>query len=302
MICIGILAALVVNVFVPSTAWRSMFFLSVIPASILAVGMIFCPETPSWLSMKGERRAAEAVATKIWGVDGISQLSSPSTDETEALDSTDTSKPTWKEVLSNKGTQIGVIMFLLQQFSGINAIVYFSSSVFAAAGIASGSLASAAVGLINVLGTIGAASLMEKAGRKQLLKLSFTGMGLSMLLMALGLAVPSLAGVSGPIALIGTLAYVLSFAVGAGPVPGLLVPEITGDRIRGTAVALAMGSHWVCNFCVGQLFLQAVDTFGVAGVYAFFAVICALTVMFVSKEVVETKGKSFKDIELALAA
>jgi len=100
--------------------------------------------------------------------------------------------------------------------------------------------------------------------------------------------------------LLGTLFYVLSFAAGAGPVPGLLVPEITGDRIRGTAVALAMGSHWVCNFCVGQLFLQAVDAIGVAGVYAFFAGVCALALFYISKEVVETKGRSLKDIELAM--
>jgi MFS family permease len=216
------------------------------------------------------------------------------------LKATENARISWKEVINNKGAQIGVVMFLLQQFSGINAIVFFSSSVFASAGITSGALASAAVGLINVIGTVGAASFMDRAGRKQLLKLSFTGMGLSMLIMALGLALPSLAPIAGSIALLGTLVYVLCFAAGAGPVPGLLVPEITGDRIRGTAVALAMGSHWVCNFFVGQMFLPAVSMFGVAGVYTFFAAVCALAVIFVSKQLVETKGKSLKEIEIEM--
>lgn len=297
MICIGILAALLVNVFIPAASWRAMFVLSALPAALLAVGMAFCPESPSWLSLQGESHAAEAVATKLWGENGTSQLGH--TGVSEMLQSRESS-PSWAEAFQSKGAKIGVIMFLLQQFSGINAIVYFSSSVFASAGISSGALASAAVGLINVIGTVGAASLMDRAGRKELLRLSFTGMGLCMFAMALGLALPSLAPISGSIALFGTLAYVLCFAAGAGPVPGLLVPEITGDRIRGTAVALAMGSHWVCNFFVGQLFLPAVSAFGVAGVYMFFATVCLLAVAFVNSQVVETKGKSLKEIEAAM--
>ena len=296
MICIGILAALVVNVFIPATSWRAMFLLAALPAAILGCGMLFCPESPSWLSMKGESHAAEAVAMKLWGEQGLSQLGDVGNEPLEIKEKS----PSWSEAIKSKGAQIGVIMFLLQQLSGINAIVYFSSSVFASAGITSGALASAAVGLINVFGTVGAASLMEKAGRKQLLRLSFTGMGICMLLMAMGLALPILAPISGAIALFGTLGYVLCFAAGAGPVPGLLVPEITGDRIRGTAVALAMGSHWVCNFFVGQLFLPAVSAFGVASVYTFFAFMCAAAVWFTSEQVVETKGKSLKEIETAM--
>jgi hypothetical protein len=69
-------------------------------------------------------------------------------------------------VAGNRGARVGVGLFLLQQLAGINGIVYFSSAVFARAGIASGALASAAVGLVNVLGTVAAASLMDRAGRK----------------------------------------------------------------------------------------------------------------------------------------
>lgn len=90
-------------------------------------------------------------------------------------------------------------------------------------------------------------------------------MGICMLSMALGLVIPALSALSGPIALIGTLGYIIAFAMGAGPVPGLLVPEITPAKIRGRAVALAMGAHWVCNFVIGQVFLPAVEAFGVAG-------------------------------------
>lgn len=75
----------------------------------------------------------------------------------------------WAETfkgVNGKLVAIATSLFFIQQFSGINAIVYFSSSVFRDAGIPSEALASASVGLINVLGTIVAASLMDKQGRK----------------------------------------------------------------------------------------------------------------------------------------
>jgi len=297
LICVGILGALLVNVAIPATAWRSMFVISAVPAALLGLGMLACPESPVWLSLSGQRAAAESIAVRLWGREGLAQLGGDKREHPGT-----SAKPQWKEVLASRGAKIGVIIFLLQQFSGINAIVYFSSSVFAKAGVTSGALASAAVGAVNVAGTVAAAGLMEKAGRKQLLTLSFSGMGVSMLAMALGLALPGLAPVAGPIALVGTLSYILSFAMGAGPVPGLLVPEITAAKIRGRAVALAMGSHWVCNFVVGQVFLDAVNAMGVAGVYTFFAAVCLMAVIFVSRSVVETKGRSLEDIERAMAA
>jgi hypothetical protein len=137
---------------------------------------------------------------------------------------------------------------------------------------------------------------------RQLLTLSFAGMGICMIAMALGMILPALSSVAGSVALAGTLGYILCFAAGAGPVPGLLVPEITPSRVRGRAVALAMGTHWVCNFVIGQAFLPVVTAVGVAGAYTFFASVCAAAVAFVGRFVVETKGKSLEDVERAMAA
>ncbi len=260
MICIGILAALMVNVMIPASSWRTMMMLAAVPALLLGLGMSACPESPV----------------------------SPSGDSAQ--------KMSWSEAFSSKGARIGMVLFLCQQFAGINAIVYFSSAVFKSAGIQSDALASAAVGVINVLGTVGAASLIEKTGRKDLLRLSFVGMGACMLTMSLGLAVPAFSSISGILSFVGTLAYVLCFAMGAGPVPGLLTAELVGDRLRGTAVAMAMATHWVCNFAIGQLFLPAVSAFSVAGVYGFFAVVCGLAVVYVQGSVPETKGRELGDV------
>ena len=105
------------------------------------------------------------------------------------------------------------------------------------AGIQNAATASAAIGLVNVVGTIIAGSLIEKAGRVQLLTVSFTGMCISMFAMVAGRSLPQLASSAGTIAFAGTVAYVLSFALGAGPVPGLLVPEINTEQMRGEHMA-----------------------------------------------------------------
>jgi sugar porter (SP) family MFS transporter len=285
LICIGILAALMVNVVIPSTAWRSMFALSALPAIGLALGMVVCPETPSYLASAGRRAEADVVARRLWGP-GTGTHSEQS-DGPIPTDSNFLAPAGWKEVLAAPTAKIGVILFLLQQFAGINAIVYFSSAVFAKAGVTSGTLASAVVGVVNVLGTIFAAGLIDKTGRKILLTWSFAGMGISMLAMALGLSTAA----SSTIAVLGTVAYIAAFAMGAGPVPGVLVPEVNPARVRGRAVALAMGAHWLSNFAIGQLFLSAVAAVGVAWVYAAFAVVCFLAVWYVERGVVETKGR-----------
>ncbi|KAG4927299.1 hypothetical protein JHK85_053785 [Glycine max] len=85
----------------------------------------------------------------------------------------------WFDLFSSryrKVVSVGATLFLLQQLVGINTTVYYSTSVFRSAGIASDAAASALVGASNVFGTIVASSLMDKKGRKRLLITSFSGM------------------------------------------------------------------------------------------------------------------------------
>jgi len=297
MICLGILGALCINVALPATDWRLMFKVAVVPAIVLFLGMLASPESPVYLLGKGQTEEAKKVATNLWGADGPTQLGSPK--------SGDQKQGGWGDLFSpayRKGVLIGCVLFVFQQFSGINAIVYFSSSVFKKAGIASGALASAAVGATNVLGTLFATGMIEKAGRKQLLNQSYTGMAITMLVMAAGFGLPALAAYSGTIALVGTLLYILSFAVGAGPVSGLIVPEINNAVVRGNAVSAAMVTHWICNVAIGQNFMAAVDNYGIHSVYAFFGVCCLAAVAYVNANVPETKGKSFEQIQAEMAA
>lgn len=124
---------------------------------------------------------------------------------------------------------------------------------------------------------------------------------LSMLVLSLALSWSPLAPYSGTLAVLGTVSYILSFSLGAGPVPGLLLPEIFGARIRAKAVALSLGVHWICNFMIGLFFLNVVQKFGVSTVYLFFSAVCAAAIAYVGGNVVETKGRSLEDIERELS-
>ncbi|KDD76650.1 sugar transporter [Helicosporidium sp. ATCC 50920] len=183
-----------------------------------------------------------------------------------------------------------MVLYLLQQFGGINAITYFSTSILQAAGVRSATLGSAALGACSCAATVAAAGLIDRLGRRRLLELSYGGMALSALLIGLALhwqqAWPTL---SSGVTLGATVAYILAFGVGSGPVTGLLVPELVPARLRARGVSLAFASHWVCNFVVGQCFLPAADRWGVATLFFFFAAVCGLATKFVSFTLVGDK-------------
>ncbi|KAI3885335.1 hypothetical protein MKW98_002727 [Papaver atlanticum] len=303
-ICVGILAALVAGLPLAGNPlwWRTMFGVAVVPSVLLALGMAMCPESPRWLFQQGRTADAERAIKTLWGKERVAEVmhdlraGSQGSVEPEAG---------WFDLFSSrywKVVSVGAALFLFQQLAGINAVVYYSTSVFRSAGIASDVAASALVGASNVFGTAIASSLMDKQGRKSLLVTSFSGMAASMLLLSLSFSWKVLAPYSGNLAVIGTVLYVLSFSLGAGPVPALLLPEIFASRIRAKAVALSLGMHWVSNFVIGLYFLSVVNKFGIGSVYLGFAMVCILAVVYIASNVVETKGRSLEEIERALTS
>ncbi|CAD5331834.1 unnamed protein product [Arabidopsis thaliana] len=299
-ICIGILAALIAGLPLAANPlwWRTMFGVAVIPSVLLAIGMAFSPESPRWLVQQGKVSEAEKAIKTLYGKERVVELvrdlsaSGQGSSEPEAG---------WFDLFSSRYWK-GAALFLFQQLAGINAVVYYSTSVFRSAGIQSDVAASALVGASNVFGTAVASSLMDKMGRKSLLLTSFGGMALSMLLLSLSFTWKALAAYSGTLAVVGTVLYVLSFSLGAGPVPALLLPEIFASRIRAKAVALSLGMHWISNFVIGLYFLSVVTKFGISSVYLGFAGVCVLAVLYIAGNVVETKGRSLEEIELALTS
>ncbi|XP_004492955.1 plastidic glucose transporter 4-like [Cicer arietinum] len=301
-ICIGILAALVAGLPLEGNPiwWRTMFGIAVVPSILLALGMAICPESPRWLYQHEKISEAEKAIKTLYGKEVVASFMQ---DLSEASQCSSEPEAAWLELFSSrywKVVSVGAALFLFQQFAGINAVVYYSTSVFRSAGIASDVAASALVGASNVFGTVVASSLMDRKGRKSLLITSFSGMAASMLLLSVSFSWKVLAPYSGTLAVLGTVLYVLSFSLGAGPVPALLLPEIFASRIRAKTISLSLGTHWISNFVIGLYFLSVVNKFGISTVYLGFSTVCLLAVLYIAGNVVETKGRSLEEIERAL--
>ncbi|KAK6944959.1 Major facilitator, sugar transporter-like [Dillenia turbinata] len=320
--CLGILSSLLIGIPVKEIAgwWRVCFWMSIIPAAILAVAMMFCAESPHWLYKKGRSAEAEVEFEKLLGGlhvrTAMAELS-----KADRGDDTDTVK--FSDLFYGRHFKvvfIGSALFFLQQLSGINAVFYFSSAVFKSLGI-SPNLGNGFIGIANLMGSLIASPLMDKVGRKLLLLLSFLGMAIAMIIQVAaaspyvtdpgamylsvgGMLLPKSEGIFESCFTVKSETYmcsfVLTFALGAGPVPALLLPEIFPNRIRAKAMAVCMTVHWVVNFFVGLLFLRLLEVLGRQLLYSVLATDCLIAVAFVKKNVVETKGRSLQEIEIAL--
>ncbi|CAM0951256.1 unnamed protein product [Alopecurus aequalis] len=300
--CIGIIAALSLGI--PSESdphwWRTMLYAACVPGFLIVLGMQFAVESPRWLAKVGRLDDARKVVENIWGASEVEKAM----EEMKAVVVNDDSQASWSELLdepSNRVALIGGSLFFLQQFAGINGVLYFSSLTFRDVGITSGILASLYVGITNFGGALVASNLMDKQGRKNLLIGSYLGMAFSMFLIVFSISFPLDEGVGHTLSITGTLLYIFTFALGAGPVTGIIIPELSSARTRSKVMGFSFTVHWICNFVVGLYFLELVKLFGVGAVYAGFGGVSLLTALFAYNFIVETKGRSLEEIELSLS-
>ncbi|KAK8954688.1 putative plastidic glucose transporter 1 [Platanthera zijinensis] len=302
--CLGIIAAL--SLALPSESdpnwWRSLFLIASGPGLLLMLGMQFAAESPRWLCKVGRLADAESVICNLWGETDVENSMKEIMYVTgNIIDS----KAAWLDLLvepHRKVAFIGGSLFILQQLSGINGVLYFSSLTFSDVGVTSGSLASLYVGITNFTGALIALYLMDKQGRKKLLVGSYLGMAFSMFIVALAIVSPVEEDLSHTLSVVGSLMYIFSFALGAGPVTGLVIPELSSAQMRSKIMAFSFSIHWICNFLVGLFFLDLVEKFGVAPVYGAFGAVSICSAIFATYFVVETKGRTLEEIEMSLAS
>ncbi|GMP53888.1 hypothetical protein CsSME_00019213 [Camellia sinensis var. sinensis] len=299
--CLGIIASLILGS--PSENdphwWRTILYIASVPGFILSLGMQFAVDSPRWLCKVGRLEDAKEVIRNLWGPSEVNKA----IEEFQSVNRNDDLESRWLELLEQPHTRVAFIggaLFILQQFAGINGVLYFSSLTFQDVGITSGALASLFVGLTNFAGTLGALYLMDKQGRKRLMIGSYLGMAISMFLVVYAISSPMDEELGHNLSILGTVLYIFTFAIGAGPVTGLIIPELSSSRMRGKIMGFSFSVHWVCNFLVGLFFLELVDKFGVAPVYASFGAVSLLSAIFAYNFIVETKGRSLEEIEMSL--
>ncbi|NBK47744.1 sugar porter family MFS transporter [Staphylococcus delphini] len=301
MITIGILASYLVNyAFAPIEGWRWMLGLAVVPSLILMIGVIFMPESPRWLLEKRGEKAARDVMKLTYPASEIDHEIENMKKINQIADNTWTVlKSPW--LLST--IIIGSIFALLQQLIGINAIIYYAPKIFATAGLGESTaiLSTVGIGVVNVLVTIFAISIIDKIDRKKLLVIGNIGMVASLLIMS---ALIWLIGVNSAawIIMLCLTTFIIFFGVSWGPVLWVMLPELFPMRARGAATGIAALVLSIGSLLVAQFFPVLTDVLEVQQVFLIFAVIGIIAMIFVMKFLPETRGRSLEQIEQDLRA
>jgi sugar porter (SP) family MFS transporter len=309
-ITVGIfLAYLADDALTGSDRWRLMFALAVIPGVALAIGFLVMPESARWLLKVGRRDDARASLVKVDG--GELADAELATLETDLADEAREGQASWAEVFSpalRHALFVGIGLAVLQQVTGINAIIYYANEIFAEAGFTTAEEQAKAtlyaVGATNVLATFVAVAWVDRFGRRPLM---FTGLvGMTVSLAAVGLSFAALGNepegatstsVGGIVTVLALVVFIASFAFSLGPIVWTLISEIYPNRVRGRAIAVATAFNWLAAFIVAQFFLSLVDAIGEATTFFLFAGVCVVTYVFVHRYVPETKGRSLEEIQ-----
>lgn len=276
-----------------STAWRWMLGFGIAPGILYMLLLLLIPETPRWLMRQKQEVRALGVLERMNGREAAkSELS-------EIMNLKDGHTGSIKELFRpalRLPLIVGVTLAVLQQITGINAIMYYAPEIFkqTGAGTDAALTQTVLVGLVNFAFTLIALWLIDKVGRKALLLVGSTLMTICLFAVGYGFHSPD---VPGYLILFFILLYVASFAVSLGPVVWVMISEIFPTRIRGRATAFAALCLWLADYAVSQTFPMLLEGVGTAATFWLFAVISLVTVVFCAKAVPETKGRSLEEIE-----
>jgi len=298
-IVVGILAAVFVNMLIQrmgseawniSTGWRWMFLAGVVPAILFAIMILPAVESPRWLMKMGRRDQAVSVLAKINGADAA---------HNEAL-AIENSLAAEKGHISELFTTfrrpllLGIMLAGLQQVSGITPLFSFLPEIFRAAGTATGDafFHSVLVSLINLLFTLFALWLVDRAGRKTLI---LAGTAVQFVSLALVGWFYHIHG-SGLAVLIFVMSFVAGHAFGNGVACWVIISEIYPTKVRGRGMSIATTALWLVGYAGNQLFPIMQKVLGSDGTFWCFSGGALLTIILVGWLVPETKGRSLEEI------
>ncbi|TZF83237.1 sugar porter family MFS transporter [Pedobacter sp. BS3] len=272
--------------------WRIMFGVGIIPALLFMSGLSIIPESPRWLMLQGKHAEGLEISNRI---------------NTEAVTGIQSGRPDagiqrqgpYKELLApgmRRALFIGILLPLLSQFSGINAIIYYGPSILHNAGVSlSNSLASQVIfGVANMLFTLIAIWKVDRWGRRPLYLLGTAGAAVALLLTGFCFYYSVTTGIW---LFLCVLAFLACFAFSIGPLKFVVASEIFPNAIRGRALAISIMVMWVADTIVGQITPLMLNGVGSAATFWFFALFCLIAFILVFYYLPETKGRSLEQIE-----
>ena len=270
--------------------WRYMFASEAIPAALFGMLLFLVPETPRYLVLSNRDEKARSVLSRI-NADKL---------RAEAIFSEikqSIGRTTERSRIFSYGKiviLIGILLSVFQQFVGINVALYYAPRIFESMGAAKDAsmLQTIIMGFVNVVFTVVAILTVDKWGRKPLLITGSIGMAIGMFAIS-WLSYNEIIGIS---TLVFIIIYTASFMMSWGPICWVLISEIFPNKIRGQAVAVAVGAQWAANYLISSTYPAMMEYSG-ALTYGFYGLMAVLSALFVWKMVPETKGKSLEEME-----
>jgi len=292
-IVFGILIAFVSNYFLSGlgeNAWRYMMGIEALPALVYTAMVIGIPKSPRWLYLNNEKEKAEAIIRSAYNEIDANQLINDISKEQVV-------HPANESIFTPKYRFILKLAFLIaffNQFSGINAFLYYAPRIFEEGGLGNSTalLSSVGIGVINLIFTFIGINLIDRLGRKTLMYIGSVGYTISLSLIAASFLL-AWEGLALPVFL---FLFIASHAIGQGAVIWVFISEIYPNHLRSAGQSFGTSTHWVLAAIIPSLVPVLFASIGAGIVFAVFAFMMVLQLLFVYFWMPETKGVSLESL------
>src|SRR5699024_5532930 len=262
-ITFGLLASYQVNwALADAEAWRAMFGVGLVPAVLLFLAALWLPESPTWLVRHGRleqaRKVVDRVAEPGDADQFVDRVHNAQREEDQRGDSGGVGELFRGTALA--ALLVACVLAALQQFAGINTILYYAPTIMSQAGLSASNAIfySIFIGTVNVLITFVSLYLIDRIGRRPLLLGSLGGMTVSIALLGLAFAI----NMNPLLMLVFMMLYIVAFGVGMGPVFWVLLGEVFPSAQRAEGASAGATVNWLSNFLVSLAFLPLVNAIG----------------------------------------
>ncbi len=309
------------NLWLDFAAWRWMFWIELFPAGLFLLMLLFIPESPRYLVLRGRVADAGKVLTRLYGINAgqrklseiqqsltadhqpkLADLFNPANNPNAAANSDAQQRPG----KLRKIVWVGIGLASFQQLVGINVVFYYGAVLWQAVGFseADALFINVISGGISIAACVFTLLVIDKIGRRPLLKWGSIGMTVTLALMVLAFLNASqdaqgnlLMGDWGVVALVSANAYVFFFNLSWGPVMWVMLGEMFPNQLRGLGLAVSGLSQWSCNFLITMTFPLLLASVGLAGAYGLYTLGALLSIWFVVTMVHETKGTELEQMQ-----